>query len=115
MTSSAWGLLALYLCVLLACAWPLGIWLARLNAGDLPGWMRKVEVPIFRLAGTSPDQSMHWKQYALALLAFSLLGVLAVYALQRLQVWLPLNPKGMPAVSADSAFNTAISFVSNTN
>lgn len=115
MTSSAWGLLALYLCVLLVAAWPLGIWLARLNAGELPGWMHQAEAPLYRLAGTSPDQPMHWKQYTLALLAFSVLGVLVVYALQRLQVWLPLNPQGMAAVSTDSAFNTAISFVSNTN
>ena len=115
MTSSAWGLLALYLCVLLVAAWPLGIWLARLNAGELPGWMHQTEAPLYRLAGTSPDQPMHWKQYTLALLAFSVLGVLVVYALQRLQVWSPLNPQGMAAVSADSAFNTAISFVSNTN
>lgn len=115
MNTEAWGLLALYLGVLLACAWPLGLWLARLNAGALPAWMRKIEAPLYRVAGTSADESMHWKQYALALLAFSVLGVLAVYALQRLQGWLPLNPQGMPAVSADSAFNTAISFVSNTN
>lgn len=115
MTSSAWGLLALYLCVLLAAAWPLGIWLARLNSGELPGWMHRVEAPLYRLAGTSPDQPMHWKEYTLALLAFSVLGVLAVYMLQRLQVWLPLNPQGLAATSADSAFNTAISFVSNTN
>ncbi len=115
MTSSAWGLLALYLGVLLAAAWPLGIWLARLSSGELPGWMRRTEAPLYRLAGTSPDQPMHWKEYTLALLAFSVLGVLVVYMLQRLQVWLPLNPQGLAATSADSAFNTAISFVSNTN
>lgn len=124
MTSSAWMLLALFLVLLLAAAWPLGLWLARLNAGDVPRWMHRVEAPLYRLAGTAPDQTMHWKQYALALLAFSLLGVLVVYALQRLQGWLPhgpvglwswANPQGLPAVSADSAFNTAISFVTNTN
>ena len=58
---------------------------------------------------------MNWSQYAFALLAFNILGVLVVYLLQRWQAWLPLNPAGMAAVSADSAFNTAISFVSNTN
>ena len=115
MTSSAWGLLALFLTVLLVCAWPLGIWLARLNSGDLPRWMHRVEAPLYRLAGTSPDQPMHWKEYTLALLVFSVLGVLVVYALQRWQAVLPLNPQAMAAVSADSAFNTAISFVSNTN
>ena len=115
MTTSAWGLLALFLTVLLVAAWPLGIWLARLSSGKLPVWMHRVEAPLYRLAGTSPDQSMNWKQYALSLLAFSALGVLAVYALQRLQAGLPLNPAGMTAVSPDSAFNTAVSFVTNTN
>lgn len=115
MSSNAWILPAVYLAVLLVAAWPLGLWLARLAHGELPGWMHKVEAPVYRLAGTSPTQSMHWAHYALALLAFNLLGALVVYALQRLQVWLPLNPQGLAAVGADSAFNTAISFVSNTN
>ncbi|WP_411884544.1 potassium-transporting ATPase subunit KdpA [Polaromonas sp. YR568] len=115
MSHSSWGLLALFLAALLVTAWPLGIWLARLYAGQLPKWMHNVEAPLYRLAGTSADTSMKWSQYALALLAFNALGVVAVYALQRLQVWLPLNPAGMAAISPDSAFNTAISFVSNTN
>jgi len=115
MNASSWGLLALFLIALLATAWPLGLWLERLYAGRLPGWMHRVEAPLYRLAGTSADTNMKWSHYALALLAFNALGVVAVYALQRLQVWLPLNPAGMAAVSPDSAFNTAISFVSNTN
>jgi K+-transporting ATPase ATPase A chain len=77
--------------------------------------MQKIEAPLYRLAGTSADQSMHWTHYALALLAFNALGALTVYALQRLQVSLPLNPAGMAAVSPDSSFNTAVSFVTNTN
>ena len=115
MGNSPWSLLVLFLAVLLAASWPLGIWLARLCSGQLPGWMHKLEAPLYRLAGTSADKSMKWSHYALALLAFNALGVLVVYALQRLQVWLPLNPAGMVAVSPDSAFNTAVSFVSNTN
>jgi K+-transporting ATPase ATPase A chain len=115
MAASAWGLLALYLILLLLAAWPLGLWIARLCNGRLPRWMQAVESPLYRGAGTTPEQSMQWTQYSLALLAFSLLGVLAVYALQRLQGVLPLNPAGMAAVSPDSAFNTAISFVTNTN
>ena len=115
MTSSSWGLLALYLIVLLIASWPLGIWLARLCSGQLPGWMHKFEAPLYRLAGTSANKTMNWSHYALALLAFNALGVLVVYALQRLQAWLPLNPAAMAAVSPDSAFNTAVSFVSNTN
>ena len=115
MSASSWCLLALYLAVLLLASWPLGVWLARLCAGQLPGWMHKLEAPVYRLAGTSADKAMHWSHYALAVLAFNALGVLVVYALQRLQVWLPLNPAGMAAVSPDSAFNTAVSFVANTN
>jgi potassium-transporting ATPase potassium-binding subunit len=115
MSTSAWGLLALFLGVLGVAAWPLGIWLTRISTGQLPGWMRRVESLLYRLAGTSKDSPMNWSQYALALLAFNTLGALVVYLLQRWQAWLPLNPAGMAAVSPDSAFNTAIAFVSNTN
>ena len=115
MTSSAWGLLTLFLALLLIASWPLGIWLARLCSGNLPGWMHKLEAPLYRMAGTSADKSMSWSHYALALLAFNVIGALAVYALQRLQLYLPLNPAGMVNVSPDSAFNTAVSFVTNTN
>ena len=115
MTSSAWGLLALFLLVLLLASWPLGNWIARLSAGSHPRWIQKLEAPLYRLAGTSPEHSMKWTQYALALLAFNALGALAVYALQRLQFSLPLNPAGMAAVSPDSSFNTALSFVTNTD
>ena len=115
MNASALGLLALFLTILLLASWPLGTWLARISSGNLPLWMHRIEAPLYRLAGTSPGHSMKWSQYALALLAFNLLGVLVVYLLQRWQGWLPLNPAGLAAISPDSAFNTAISFVSNTN
>ena len=115
MTSSSIGLLAVYLGVLLLVSWPLGIWLTRIASGNLPGWMRRVEAPLYKLASTSADKSMNWAQYALALLAFNLLGVAVVYLLQRVQLWLPLNPAGMANITPDSAFNTAISFASNTN
>ena len=115
MSASAWGLLALFLVVLGLLAWPLGRYLAALCEGSLPRWMAHVEAPLYKLAGISPDRSMHWRSYALALLAFNAIGALAVYGLQRLQSVLPLNPAGMPGVSPDSAFNTTVSFVSNTN
>ncbi|RYX94095.1 MAG: potassium-transporting ATPase subunit KdpA [Comamonadaceae bacterium] len=115
MNTDAWMLLGLFLAVLMAAAWPLGTWLSRLNEGTLPAWMLKVEAPLLRLAGTSPGQAMTWVQYAMALLAFNALGLLAVYALQRLQAVLPFNPQAMAATSPDSAFNTAVSFVTNTN
>jgi K+-transporting ATPase ATPase A chain len=69
----------------------------------------------YRLAGIKPEEGMPWLRYALAFLAFNLLGLLAVYALQRLQLWLPLNPQALANVTPDSAFNTAVSFASNTN
>ena len=115
MSSSAWGLLALFLITLLLASWPLGLWIARISTGKLPRWMLRSESLLYRLAGTSADQSMKWSHYALALLAFNALGVLVVYAIQRLQAVLPLNPAGMAAVSPDSSFNTALSFVANTN
>ena len=115
MDTPAWGLLALFLTLLGLLAWPLGRYLALLCNGTLPGWMQRVEAPLFRLAGTSPGQPMHWRPYAMALLAFNAIGALALYGLQRLQAVLPLDPAGMAAVSPDSSFNTAVSFVSNTN
>ena len=115
MDASSWGLLAVFLVSLLVLSWPLGIWLSRLASGRLPTWMLRVEAPLYRLAGTSADKSMNWAQYALAILALSLVGTVAVYALQRLQFWLPLNPAAMGNVSPDSSFNTAVSFVANTN
>ncbi len=115
MSNASWALLACYLALLLVLAWPLGKWLARLCTGDLPGWMARAERPLYRLAGTAPDRSMPWTEYAFTVLAFNALGVLFVYALQRLQAYLPLNPAAMAAVSPDSSFNTAVSFVTNTN
>ena len=115
MEISAWSLLGLFLIGLGVLAWPLGKWLAALCDGRLPRWMHVVERPLYKMAGVAPDQSMHWHNYALAMLAFNALGALAVYGLQRLQHLLPLNPQGMGAVSGDSSFNTAISFVTNTN
>jgi K+-transporting ATPase ATPase A chain len=110
--------LAIYLVVLLALAWPLGVYIARVFDGPAPLWVRALaplEKGIYRVCGVRPDEQMGWKRYALAMLAFQLFGFLAVYALQRFQGWLPLNPQGFGAVDADSAFNTAASFVSNTN
>ncbi|MFZ4287118.1 potassium-transporting ATPase subunit KdpA [Variovorax sp. HJSM1_2] len=115
MNTSAWLLLAFFSVVLLAAAWPVGLWLKTLLDGRVPRWVQRIEAPLFRLAGVDPAHSMGWKTYALALLVFSVLGTLFVYALQRIQGVLPLNPAGMPGVSPDSAFNSAVSFVTNTN
>ena len=117
-TMQSFLLLAVYLAVLLALAWPMGIYLARVGDGAAIrglGWLRRIEDFLYRIAGTSAAAPMTWKTYALALLVFNALGVLFVYAVQRLQFWLPLNPQALANVSPDSAFNTAVSFASNTN
>jgi len=110
--------LAFYLVVLLALAKPLGAYMARVYEGrpfvlDRPlGWLERL---IYRASGVVPGAEMGWKTYALTMLLFNLAGLLAVYALQRLQGVLPLNPAGLGAVSPDSSFNTAVSFATNTN
>ena len=114
MSSSAWVLLGTYLAALLMLAWPLARLIEAVMAGRFALGAR-IEAPLYRLLGVQPGVETGWLRYALGLLLFNGLGVLAVYALQRLQAVLPLNPQAMPAVSPDSAFNTAVSFVTNTN
>ncbi len=114
MSTGAWLQLAVFMALLLALAWPLARWIDAVMAGRF-ALGRRLEGPLFQLAGVRPDEETGWLRYALGLLVFNGLGVLAVYALQRWQAVLPLNPQGMAAVSPDSAFNTAISFVTNTN
>ena len=118
MTTQAMMLLGGFMVALLALAYPLGILLARVgDGGDVPGlrWLGGVERLLYKLAGVKPGQDGGWKTYAVALLVFNGIGALFVYAVQRLQGFLPLNPQSMANISPDSAFNTAISFVSNTN
>lgn len=118
MTTQSLALLGAFLVVLMVVAWPLGKILARVgDGGAVPGlnWLAPVERLLYRIGGVSPESDMGWKRYALALLIFNGIGALFVFALQRLQAWLPLNPQSLGNVSPDSSFNTAISFVSNTN
>ncbi|KGM41032.1 ATPase [Aquabacterium sp. NJ1] len=114
MNTQSLALIGLFCVVLLAAAWPLGRYIHAVMEGRVT-WMRRVETPLLRVCGAQPEVDMGWKRYALSLILFNLLGVIAVYALQRLQHVLPLNPQGMGAVTPDSAFNTAVSFVTNTN
>lgn len=114
MSTGAWLQLAVFFALLLALAWPLARYIDTVMAGRF-AIGRRLEGPLFQLAGVRPDEETGWLRYALGLLVVNGLGVLAVYALQRWQAVLPLNPQGMAAVSPDSAFNTAISFVTNTN
>ncbi len=110
--------MTVYLIALLLLVKPLGAYMARVFA-DTPTGMTRLGAPVerrlFRLCGIRADEEMDWKRYALALLIFNILGLLVLYALQRMQQWLPLNPQHLGAVSPDSAMNTAISFASNTN
>ena len=104
--------------VVVALAKPLGLYMARIYEGQ-PAFLNRIGAPlerlIYRACGVDPAQEMRWTQYAVAVLAFSLIGLLVAYALQRLQNYLPLNPAGMAAVSPDSSFNTSVSFNTNTN
>jgi len=110
--------LVVYVVVLLALAKPLGAYMARVYEGRplaldrLLGWLERL---IYKLSGVRPGNEMGWKTYAATMLLFNLAGVLVVYALQRLQGLLPLNPQQLGAVSPDSSFNTAVSFATNTN
>ena len=118
MNITSWLQLILYMAVLIALVKPLGAYMTRVYQGErtfLSPVLQPVEKLVYRLAGTSPDQEMDWKVYAFAMLLFNVLGLLVVYALQRLQGFLPLNPQGFGAVSPASAWNTAVSFATNTN
>ena len=108
----------LYLAVLLALVKPLGAYMARIYEGRPAGLNRigaRFEDLLYRLCGVDPAKDMRWTEYALAMLLFNFLGAVAVYGLQRLQAYLPLNPQGLAAVTPDSSFNTAVSFATNTN
>jgi K+-transporting ATPase ATPase A chain len=117
MSAYGWLQLALYLLVLLLLVKPLGSYMAAVfeGRGTATRLLRPLENGLYRLCYIEPKTQMSWKQYAAALLLFNALGTLVVYALQRAQAALPWNPQHFDAVSADSAFNSAVSFASNTN
>ncbi len=118
MTTHSILTIIVFLAVLTLLALPLGGYMARVFQGET-GMLGRVLGPVerlfYRLAGVREDEEMTWKSYAFAVLAFNLLGALAVYLIQRLQPALPLNPDGMVAVTPEVSFNTASSFASNTN
>jgi K+-transporting ATPase ATPase A chain len=116
MTSQAWLTLVMYVVALIVLAYPLGVLMARLVDGaPSRGVIGRLESMLYRLCGVDPARDMPWTEYAVALLLFNALGVLVVFGLQRLQLWLPLNPQAFANVSPDSAFDSAVSFVTNTN
>ena len=108
----------LFLAVLAVCVKPLGLYMAKVYSKSSPLLDRiggTLERLWYRLCGVDSTAQMTWKQYAQAVLMFSLMSFVTVFMCQRLQGWLPLNPESLPAVSADSSFNTAVSFTTNTN
>jgi len=118
MTTNDYVQIGFFLVILLLLVKPLGGYMAGVFS-ETPNRITRfgggTERLIYRLCGVRQDEDMGWKRYALAVLIFNILGLLIVYALQRLQQWLPLNPQHFGAVTPDSALNTAISFASNTN
>ncbi|MBN1579550.1 MAG: potassium-transporting ATPase subunit KdpA, partial [Anaerolineae bacterium] len=118
MTTNGFIQIGLYLILLLALVKPLGWYMASVYQGEPIGLDRvlgPVERFFYRLAGVRPEQEMDWKQYAVVVLLFNGAGVLLLYALQRLQGWLLLYQAGLGSMPPDLAFNTAMSFVTNTN
>jgi K+-transporting ATPase ATPase A chain len=118
MTINGWIQIAIFCAILVAIARPLGGYLTRVFDGERTflspvfGWLER---GIYRLSGVDPNEEHHWLTYGFAMLAFSLAGFVILYAIQRLQGALPFNPQNMPAVSEPLSFNTAVSFVTNTN
>ncbi|MFZ0008346.1 MAG: potassium-transporting ATPase subunit KdpA [Steroidobacteraceae bacterium] len=118
MTASGVALIVGFLVLLLLLVKPAGLYMAHVFDGR-PIWPLRVAAPlerwIYRCGGVDAARETGWRQYAVGLLLFNALGALAVYLLQRCQAWLPLNPQKFAALSPDSAFNTAVSFITNTN
>jgi K+-transporting ATPase ATPase A chain len=118
MTLVGWAQIALVLALVLGCAIPLSKLIAEVYAGErtfLTPVIGPIERGLYRLAGVDPAREQDWLVYTLAMLAFSIAGFLVLYGVQRLQGLLPLNPRGFDAVPPDLAFNTSISFITNTN
>ncbi len=118
MTANALVQFTLYFAVLLLAVKPLGRYMARVYQGNIFGpesLLGRVEGGLYRLMGVRRDEETGWRRYAVDVLVFNLVGLLAIFALQRFQHALPLNPQDFAAVSPDSSFNTAASFASNTN
>lgn len=118
MTFSGILQIVLYLAVLVALVRPLGAFMTRVYQGERT-WLSPLTGPlerlVYRVCGVPADDEQSWKQYAAGVLAFNALGLVVVYLLQRCQAGLPLNPQGLAGVAPDSAFNTAVSFATNTN
>jgi K+-transporting ATPase ATPase A chain len=117
-TIEGWILIIGFIALTVAAAKPIGAWLYTLYDGHAPrglGWLRPVENLLYKAGGVDPAKDQGWRGYAVAMLLFNAAGILFLFALQRLQASLPLDPQGFPGVPSPVAFNTATSFVTNTN
>ncbi len=118
MTFNGWLQIIVYLVILVLLVKPLGLFMAKVYQGErtaLSPVISPIERLIYLLSGVNPEEEMDWKKYSFSMLIFSLVGFIFLYLLQRMQGYLPLNPTGMGAVTADSSLNTAVSFITNTN
>ena len=118
MTFNGWLQIAIYSVLVILIAKPFGFYMTRVFEGErtpLSIVLRPIELGIYKLCGTSEREEQHWLGYAVAMLAFSFAGFVVMYAIQRLQNVLPFNPQGQDAVTPDLAFNTSVSFMTNTN
>jgi K+-transporting ATPase ATPase A chain len=118
MTANGWLQILAFFAVLLAVTKPLGVYMARVFAGEktfLDPVLRPIERLLYRVTGVDEKREMDWKEYAIAMLLFSAVSMLVLYLIERIQQWLPWNPQHFAAVEAHLAFNTAASFTTNTN
>ena len=118
MTVNGWVQIALYCAIIIAIAAPFGGYMTRVFNGErtlLSPLLRPLERLFYVVSGVDENEDQHWVAYAIAMLAFSMAGFLSLYALQRLQALLPFNPQKFPAVGEHLAFNTSVSFITNTN
>src|SRR5260370_22870395 len=119
MQASGWIQFALYIVALALITKPMGLYLVQVLDANGKTWLdpmlRPLERGTYRVMGIDPKKEHNWKQYALAMLLFSLVGCLFTYAILRLQQWLPLNPHGLGAVISHLAFNTAVRFPTTTH
>jgi potassium-transporting ATPase potassium-binding subunit len=118
MTANGWLQIGIYIVILFAVTKPLGVFMTRVFAGEktfLDPVLRPIERLVYRLSGVDEKREMEWKEYAIAMLLFSVVSMLALYLIERVQLWLPWNPQHFVNVEAHLAFNTAASFTTNTN
>lgn len=114
MTSNTFYTLAVFAIVLLIITKPIGLWLTPIAQGRAPAVVDAIDRRLISVLAPSGREES-WQRYAVSLLTFNTLGLIFLYVLQRIQGWLPLNPQGFEGVAPDQAFNTAVSFVTNTN